>query len=105
MTCSPMPAETVDETRYLVTPEVFLPLPQARAWIRGDHAPGEVDPRRYYSEVPREDFEWEGRLRPPSEEQVQRRGEQMEAHRKLTDQLFPPGTQATGRKDRSRGER
>ena len=61
--------QTVDEHFYRVCPDVFLPVPEARAWVRGSHAPFAVDPRVYYSEVPLD--EW----KPPqlTSDQVYRR--------------------------------
>lgn len=41
---------------YLATPETYLTAAEARAWVRGGHALNIQDPRTYFSEVPREDF-------------------------------------------------
>lgn len=91
--------ESVDEHRYLVCPDVFLPIPQARAWVRGDHAPSAVDPRIYHSEVPREDFVWAERLSRPTDQQIAERGERLEQRRALADKVLPPG------RSRDRGQR
>ncbi len=74
--------QTVDEHFYRVCPDVFLPVPEARAWARGDYPPAAVDPRIYYSEVPRE--EWEAPER--TEEQITATSNRIQQHRKLMDQ-------------------
>lgn len=85
--------QTVDEHFYGVCPDVFLPVPEARAWVRGSHAPATVDPRVYYSEVPLD--EW----KPPqlTSEQVVERGEELDVYRDIVVQASPPGHQAKAR--------
>lgn len=41
---------------YACTPEVLMPAKDARQWIRGELAPPGSDPRRYFSNVPAEEF-------------------------------------------------
>lgn len=56
-----------EETPFLVTPNGPAVLPaEARAWIRGLGAIGDVDPRRYRSQVPRReaDFDITGAMTP-----------------------------------------
>lgn len=93
--------EDVDEHLYAICPDVFLPVPQARAWVRGDHAPAAVDPRRYYSEVPRE--EWEAPE--PTAEQRDERSERLTRQRRLGDTLLPPGHAAENRRVSERQRR
>ncbi|WP_148045240.1 hypothetical protein [Arthrobacter oryzae] len=46
-----------DAERYLVTPENMFPIDQARAWIKGGFPLSGQDPRMYFSEVPKEEFQ------------------------------------------------
>lgn len=32
--------EDVSDDQYAICPDVFLPIPHAREWVRGNHAPG-----------------------------------------------------------------
>lgn len=41
---------------YACAPEVLMPSKDARQWIRGELAPPGSDPRRYFSNVPAEEF-------------------------------------------------
>lgn len=98
-----VPVEADDmftEDLYAICPDVFLPVPHAREWVRGEHAPAAVDPRAYYSEVPRE--EWAAPR--PTEGQMAERSERLQGYRDLGDKLFPPGHEAEGRR-RHDGER
>jgi len=89
--------QTVNEHFYRACPDAFLPVPEARAWVRGSHAPAAVDPRVYYSEVPLD--EW----KPPqlTSEQVVERGEKLQKYRDLADLVSPPGRQVKARQVRA----
>ncbi len=93
--------EDVTEDLYAICPDVFLPIPQAREWVRGGYAPAAVDPRRYFSEVPRE--EWEAR--PPTADQQVEDSERLAQYRDLRDKLLPPGHAAETRHTEHRRRR
>ncbi len=85
-----VPTSDAPDDRYTVSPEAWVPtVREARAWVRGEYA-GPTDPRVYFSEVPRD--EWEPQ--PLSEERIEELGERHAASRHITEQLFPPGSQA-----------
>ena len=76
--------ESVDVERYMATPDRFLSVPQARAWIRGDWCPPGCDPRTYFAEVPADEFR-PGR---PTPETITRRGAALDPERKVDDLVF-----------------
>lgn len=91
--------ESTDAHQYPVTPDRFLPVPAARAWIRGEFPPPGRDPRTYYAEVPRAEFT----PPQPSPEQITETGQTVERHRERVDQVKPQraGKRATTREDRN----
>jgi transcriptional regulator with XRE-family HTH domain len=48
--------DELDADRYRVVPDVFLPPATTRAWIRGAFCPPGRDPRRYFGNVPAEEY-------------------------------------------------
>jgi len=93
--------EDVTEDLYAICPDVFLPIPQAREWVRGGYPPAAVDPRRYFSEVPREEFK---APQPTAEQQVEH-SERLAQYRDLKDRVFPPGHAAETRDTEQRRRR
>lgn len=77
--------ESVDEHDYMATPDRFLSVPEAREWVRGQYCPGGLDPRIFWSEVPRQ--EWE----PPqlSADQIEARSDVIRRHRSIVDMVLP----------------
>lgn len=71
--------------RFRAAPDRFLPIPVAREWVRGRHCPPGCDPRTYFAEVPRE--EWEPPT--PTREQMTERGEDLADHRRLVERVLP----------------
>jgi transcriptional regulator with XRE-family HTH domain len=77
--------ESVEQHRYNVTPGHPMHVPVTRQWIRGEFCPPGRDPRIYFSEVPRE--EWE----PPamSAEGIEKSRRTYEKLRGIEDQMLP----------------
>lgn len=90
-----IPTDTAEGDLYAATGRSYLPLPAAREWIRGRYCPPGGDPRTYFAEVPRD--EWDAPK--ASAEEIERRGQEIAAARGISEQLLPP------KRGRSRGER
>jgi len=52
--------DDLDADRYRIVPDMFLPPAAVRAWVRGTFCPPGRDPRRYFGNVPAEEY------RPPT---------------------------------------
>jgi len=73
---------TEDVEQYLGTPDP-LPLPAARAWIRGEFCPPQCDPRTYFSEVPAKEF----RPQRPTGEQIEEHSDWLRHYRELDEDV------------------
>lgn len=96
-----VPTETDDKydaESYLVTPEIWTSIPDARAWIRGDKPAGDQDPRTYFSEVPEEDT----RLEKPDEDKIDALSEDIRYMQKFLEEA---GFINRAREQGDRGER
>jgi transcriptional regulator with XRE-family HTH domain len=49
--------DDLDADRYRVAPDVFLSPAATRAWIRGTFCPPGRDPRRYFGNVPADEYQ------------------------------------------------
>jgi transcriptional regulator with XRE-family HTH domain len=49
--------DSIEQHRYYVTPGHAMHVPVTRQWIRGEFCPPGRDPRTYFSEVPREEWQ------------------------------------------------
>lgn len=75
--------EAVDAHRYQPAPDRFLTIGQAREWFRGRYCPPGRDPRVYWSEVPR--AEWDPPR--PSDDDISDAGARFD----LVETVTPPG--------------
>lgn len=73
---------SVTEHLFSATPDRFLPIGPAREWARGRWCPPGLDPRVYFSEVPRS--EWEPPTMPTAEE-VEEQGARVQTRREIAD--------------------
>jgi transcriptional regulator with XRE-family HTH domain len=80
--------DDLDADRYRVVPDVFLSPAQTRAWVRGRFCPPSRDPRRYYGNVPAEEY------RPPTAEMTEY-SEQLAALREGAKDVFGPKAATT----------
>lgn len=75
-----MPVDEVENhDLYEVAPDSVWPLKKAREWARGHAFLDSQDPRTYFSEVPREDFQ----APPPSTGQIEEHSDDVRAYREL----------------------
>lgn len=99
----PHPDRSVDEQWISITSDRWFRPAWLRQWVRGRWAPSDVDPRIFYDEVPKE--EWEPPE--PTPQQIDERSDMVRAHRDLVAQFEPkraPDEAASAIRDARRAE-